>query len=99
MTINNFRIIVVDELNLTFEEYKEVRNPINKSTSSKWVQVGGYYSTLNTCLKYLKDYIIRTYMNIDDYNEVLSKIDALNDAMVSVNIKPDARRKGDINVR
>ena len=93
MTLDNFRVIVLDELNITFEEYKEVNNPITKTSTTKWVRVGGFYGTLTSCLRDLKSYIIMTYMNIDDYQEVLDKIQALNDAVVKVSIKPDGRRK------
>lgn len=93
MTLDNFRVIVLDDLNITFEEYKDVLNPITKTTTTKWVRVGGFYGTLTSCLRALKSYIIMTYMNIDDYQEVLDKIKALNEAIVSVSIKPDGRRK------
>lgn len=93
MTLDNFRVIVLDELNITFEEYKDVLNPITKTTTTKWVRVGGFYGTLTSCLRALKSYIIMTYMNIEDYKEVLAKIQALNDAVVKVSIKPDGRRK------
>lgn len=93
MTLDNFRVLVLDELNITFEEYKEVNNPITKTSTTKWVRVGGFYGTLTSCLRALKSYIIMTYMNIEDYKEVLDKIQALNDAVVKVSIKPDGRRK------
>lgn len=93
MILDNFRVIVLDELNITFEEYKEVNNPITKTSTTKWVRVGGFYGTLTSCLRALKSYIVMTYMNIDDHQEVLDKIQALNDAVVSVSIKPDGRRK------
>ena len=93
MTLNNFRVIILDDLNITFEEYKDVFNPITKDTTTKWVRVGGFYGTLTSCLRALKSYIVMTYMNIEDYEEVLAKINALNDAVVSVSIKPDGRRK------
>lgn len=93
MILDNFRVIVLDDLNITFEEYKEVHNPINKTSTTKWVRVGGFYGTLTSCLRALKSYIIMTYMNIDDYKEVLDMIQALNDAVVNVSIKPDGRRK------
>ena len=93
MTLDNFRVIVLDDLNITFEEYKDVLNPITKTTTTKWVRVGGFYGTLTSCLRALKSYIVMTYMNIDDYKDVLAKIQALDNAVVSVHIKPDGRRK------
>lgn len=93
MTLDNFRVIVLDDLNITFEEYKDVLNPITKTTTTKWVRVGGFYGTLTSCLRALKSYIVMTYMNIDDYKEVLAKIQALDNAVVSVSIKTDGRRK------
>lgn len=93
MTMDNFRVIILDDLNITFEEYKDVLNPITKTTSTRWVRVGGFYGTLTSCLRALKSYIVMTYMNIEDYEEVLTKIQALNDTIVSVSIKPDGRRK------
>lgn len=93
MTLDNFRVIVLDDLNITFEEYKDVLNPITKTTTTKWVRVGGFYGTLTSCLRALKSYIVMTYMNIEDYKEVLDKIKSLDEAVVSVHIKPDGRRK------
>ena len=93
MTLDNFRVIILDELNVTFEEYKDVYNPITKTTTTKWSRVGGYYGSMERCLNALKDYIIRSYMAVEDYEEVLNKIQALKDATVEVSIKPDARRK------
>ena len=83
MTLDNFRILKIDDWNLTFEEYKEVINPIKKTKSSKWVRVGGYYGNMKSCLEALKNYIIDTYVSIEDYEEVLEKIDKLNNCIVN----------------
>ena len=93
MTLDNFRVIILDDLNITFEEYKDVLNPITKETTTKWVRVGGFYGTLTSCLRALKSYIVMSYVDIDDYQEVLDKIKALDEAIVEVRIKPDGRRK------
>ena len=93
MTIDNFRVIILDDINVTFEEYKDVLNPITKEVTTKWVRVGGFYGTLTSCLRALKSYIVMSYMDIDDYKEVLDKITALDNAIVSVRIKTDGRRK------
>ncbi|MGM9969801.1 MAG: hypothetical protein ACI35S_05330 [Anaeroplasma sp.] len=84
MTLNNFRIIRLDSCNLTFEEYKTVSNNKNgiKTTSTKWIRVGGYYGNMGHCLDGLKNYIISTYAEIDNYQEVLDKVNALNRAIV-----------------
>lgn len=84
MTLDNFRILKIDDWNLTFEEYKEVINPIKKTKSSKWVRVGGYYSNMKSCLEAIKNYIINNYYaNIDDYKELLDKINELNNCIVN----------------
>lgn len=98
MILDNFRIVRLDEYCLTFEEYKGVTNPITKEMKYKWVRSGGYYGTVDSCLVGLKNYIIKSYMEIEDYQEVLDKIKALNDAIVSVDVKPDKRRKHELDI-
>ena len=85
MVLNNFRIVRLDASNLTFEEYKEVESKRNGETtiSTKWARVGGYYGSMERCLKGLKNYIISQYAAIDDYNVVLNKINSLSNAIVS----------------
>lgn len=85
MTLDNFRILKLDGLNLTFEEYKEVKNN-NGQVSTKWVRVGGYYGSMEHCLAGLKKHIINSYANIDSYSEVLDKINKLNNAIVECKI-------------
>lgn len=85
MMLDNFRILKLDGLNLTFEEYKEVKNN-NGNVSTKWVRVGGYYGSMEQCLAGLKKHIINSYANIDSYNEVLDKINKLNNAIVECKI-------------
>ena len=93
MTLDKFKVVRLDDINITFEEYKDVLNPITKEVTTKWVRVGGFYGTLTSCLRALKSYIIMTYMDIDDYKDVIDKIKALEYAVVSVEIKADGRRK------
>lgn len=94
MVLNNFRIVRLDASNLTFEEYKEVESKRNGETtiSTKWVRVGGYYGSMERCLKGLKDYIISQYAAIDDYSVVLNKINSLNNAIVSCSLYSDAKQ-------
>lgn len=93
MTLDKFKVVRLDDINITFEEYKDVLNPITKEVTTKWVRVGGFYGTLTSCLRALKSYIIMTYMDTDDYKDVMDKIKALEYAIVSVEIKADGRRK------
>ena len=93
MTLDKFKVVRLDDINITFEEYKDVLNPITKEVTTKWVRVGGFYGTLTSCLRALKSYIIMTYMDTDDYKDVMDKIKALEHAVVSVEIKADGRRK------
>ena len=88
MVIDNFRILRLDSLNLTFEEYKTVESNRNGITTSstKWVRVGGYYGNMEQCLDGLKKYIISTYAELDSYQEVLDKINILNKAVVECRI-------------
>lgn len=83
MTLNNIRIRKLDDLNLTFDEYREVRNLKTQETTMKWIHVGGYYGNMKSCLEAIKNYIINSYANIDDYKEVLDKINELNNCIIN----------------
>lgn len=89
MTLDNFRIVKLDKLNLTFEEYKEVIRVNRKEEDGRkvirWVQVGGYYSSLEETLKALKKYIIFNFIE-HTYDEVIQKIEKLNKAIVECNL-------------
>lgn len=88
MLIKNFRVLKLDSYNLTFEEYRKVESTRKGVTTSttKWVRVGGYYGKVSQCLEAMKNYIISTYMNLEDYQEVLDMINALNGAVVECKI-------------
>lgn len=61
---SNFRIVKVDKRNWTFEKL---------NNKNKWVQVGGYYATLETTCRELKDYIIQEGVdNISNARELIS---------------------------
>lgn len=82
LIIDNYRIIKMDKYNLTFEEYKEVEK--KKQRVMEWVRVGGYYGSLDSCLKALKDYIIEDLIENNNLyiNELKDKINALNEAYI-----------------
>lgn len=94
MTIDNFRILKLDPLNLTFEEYRKVesRNKVITQSTMKWVRVGGYYGRIDQCLDALKYYIISNYANEDGYNDVLNKIKNLHNAIVECRINESESR-------
>ncbi len=92
MKLNNFRVVRVDSMNLTFEEYKKVESKRNNvvTSATKWVRVGGYYGNLDQCLDGLKKYIINTFVDLTAYQDVLAKINELNNAIVECVVKLDS---------
>lgn len=72
---NEYRIIKIDVRNLSFEK-------LNKKTN-KWVQVGGYYNTLDQTCKALKDYIVND--SVDNCTNVYELIEILTDIQVRYN--------------
>ena len=89
MKLDNFRIVKIDEFNITFEEFKGVKNKKDNTIGMKWVRVGGYYGSLEHCLNALKNYIISKYINIDSVDTVLEQIDKINGAIVSCKLEVD----------
>lgn len=87
MKLDNFRIVKIDEFNITFEEFKEVKSKKAGTIGMKWVRVGGYYGSLEHCLNALKNYIIAKYISIDSVDTVLKQIDKLNGAIVSCKLE------------
>lgn len=81
------KVIRLDKWNYTFEHYKEVEAKNGKKTD--WVRVGGYYSTLPSCLKAVKDYVIDYSIERNDFNveELKTQIEALNGAYVRCELK------------
>ena len=76
---NEYRIIKIDNRNLSFEKLKE-----NKKTKKlEWVQVGGYYNTLDQTCKALKDFIVND--SVDNCTNVYELIEILTDIQVRYN--------------
>lgn len=70
--LNNYRIVKVDKRNWTFER-------LNKK--NKWVQVGGYYATLDSTCKELKDFIIQE--NVDSDIDAKQLIEILTEIQIT----------------
>ena len=92
--LGKYRIVQIDRYNITYEEYRDVENNKTKETTKKWVRVGGYYSTLQTCIKSLKEYIISQKLETYDLisvKDVIDFLDNLNGSYVNcnLNIKED----------
>lgn len=71
---NEYRIIKIDARNLSFEKL---------NNKNKWVQVGGYYNTLDQTCKALKDYIVND--SVDNCTNVYELIEILTDIQVRYN--------------
>ena len=80
--LNRFRLKAIDKLNITFEELKEIESKDKKSKRLEWTRVGGYYGTLDSALKALKDYIIQEYLSTDVSEDMLYLLDDLANSYV-----------------
>ena len=87
LKLDNFRIIQLDKLNLTFDEFREVENLKTKEKSMKWVRAGGYYGNLESCLKAIKDYIVSSEIGKNNNLDLLKFLDELNGSYVKCNLK------------
>lgn len=85
--LDNYRIVAIDSLNITFEHYKEVENLRTKEKTTKWVRVGGYYGNLRSALNGLKEYIINQEIQKQENVDILKVLDELNQAYVNCNLK------------
>ena len=99
LNIENYRVVVLDERNYTFEVYRQTQNPMTREYKSSWKQDGGYYGTLDQCLKALKDCILRNYLTENDANveETLKQIDSLNNSYINCIIKLRNIKEGENN--
>lgn len=86
MKLDNFKIRRLDKWNITFAEYREVECKSGEK-QMQWVESGRYYSTLESCLDAIKKHIINSYVDIEDYQEVLDNIEKLNNCIVKCNLK------------
>lgn len=86
MQLDNFRLTALDDKNIIVEEYKQVVAKKTKEIKYKWVNIGGYYGNLERALNFLKEYIINTYAD-NSYEDIMKKLEELNNAYVKCNIK------------
>lgn len=69
---NDYRIIKIDSMNLSFEK-------LNKKTN-KWFRVGGYYPNLELTCKALKDFIVNE--SVDNCTNVYELIELLTEIQI-----------------
>ena len=87
INFDNFRIVQLDEYSMTFEVYREVENIRTHEKTFKWIREGGYYSNLEQCLKYLKDYIIKKENARNENLDIIKLLDEINNKYVNTFIK------------
>ena len=86
MELENFRINKIDEFNYVIEE-KKIKVKDGQKVE-EWKRHRGFFGTLQLCLNALKEYVIGIAL-IDSKNadELIKKIDELNNAIVRCNFK------------
>lgn len=84
--LNRFRIKALDKMNITFEELKEIESKNKKSKRLEWTKVGGYYGTLDSALRALKNYIVNEYLASDVSEDMLKVLDELRDSYLDTYI-------------
>jgi hypothetical protein len=79
--IDNYRIVKLDDLNYTYDIYREVKS--KQGTSEfRWVNIGGYYGSIEVCINSLKSKIVGDYlqtrkMKTDEFVKLLEKMKTL----------------------
>lgn len=87
INLENFRIVRLDQYNLTFEQFKEVYHKKTDTTEMEWARVGGYYGNLPQCLKALKDYIISSEMESNEQINIINLLDEINNKYINCNLQ------------
>lgn len=83
--IGDFRIITIDDKQMSYEQYKETKIKGTNESRWTWVRVGGYFGKLEYLLKDLKEYILRELVDTEreqSVNEIIAEIDKFNNAFV-----------------
>lgn len=96
--LQNYSIWHIDALNITYAVYKKIdtskgRKPKDQSKprdAYKWVESQKYYSSLQACLKAIKNDILLQLVNDDtpkDATQVLKDIERIEQAINNLEIK------------
>ncbi|MFI3329131.1 MAG: hypothetical protein R3Y05_01440 [bacterium] len=92
--VENYRVVVLDEYNYTWERHREVVCNATKDSpkriETKWVQDGGYYRTLTGVLKAVKEAVTR-----EEINNNVDHIDKVIDSLQGLEIKLEIITKGE----
>ena len=86
---SKIRIVKLDDLNTTFEVYKE-----NKKGIFSWQQQG-YFSTLQNCMNAVKNYILLNEVDnhtLVEVKEILNKIDSIKVQIIDLTKEPKNKR-------
>ena len=82
MIIDDFRVLKIDEFNFVYE--RKYTKEKDGEQVTEWKRCKGFFGNISQCLEAIKQYILGNYVNeIDDYNEVLEKINKLNGAIIN----------------
>lgn len=82
---NRIRIVKLDDLNMTFEVYKE-----NKKGIFSWQQQG-YFNNIQNCMNAVKNYVLLEELNnhtLVEVKEILNKIDSIKVQIIDLTKKP-----------
>ena len=93
ISIDKYRIISLDKINLTYQELREVENKKDKSKRLEWVTIGGYYGNLSSALNSLKNYIVNEFIMNDTTNNIVEFLTELDGLFVKCDIKPEFEGK------
>ena len=83
------RIVKLDDLNTTFEVYKE-----NKKGIFSWQQQG-YFSTLQNCMNAVKNYVLLNEVDnhtLAEVKEILNKIDLIKVQIIDLTKEPKNKK-------
>lgn len=90
--ISKIRIVRLDDLNITFQVYREIKGK-NNQIRKEWVQDGGYYPSLETCLKDLKDFVINNSFEIENLLEIGALLETIKQIKVYIVEKKEIEDK------
>lgn len=81
--ISKIRIVRLDNLNITFQVYREIKGK-NNQIRKAWVQDGGFYPSLEICLKSLKEFVINNSFEIENLLEIGALLEKIKQIKVYI---------------
>lgn len=87
MILHNYKIVKLDDRNITFYTLKKMKSKEpNSMDKLVWRQSGFYYGTVVECLEGIKNQIVSGLIDHYDPTEFIQQLEALQNAIVQVRL-------------